>query len=151
MATVTGHPTDGIVVRPLQFQVMDLPADDVAWSRTCPEFSVFINALGLHVPWFERYLIKALRKAKALDESAKAYFAARAESDSLKQLVGYTAGYETFTFLAGMIILEGYDRWFADSHPVMKAIWVWHQVEEVEHGAVAFDVFCNPWLSAFCR
>ena len=182
MDTISAHPMDHIVVRPLQFEVASLPVDDVVWSRTCPEFSVFINALGLHVPHFERYLIRAMRKAKeqitdpqllkdvsaiigqeahhaknflqfneamarrypkakALDESAQVYFASRANTDTLKLLVGYTAGYETFTFLAGMIILENYDRWFADSHPVMKAIWVWHQVEEVEHGAVAFDVY----------
>ena len=65
----------------------------------------------------------------------------RAEADSLKRKVGYTAGYETFTFLSGLIILENYDRWMKDSDPVMKALWVWHQVEEVEHGAVAFEVY----------
>lgn len=182
MGTITEHPMDSIPVRPLQFDVGSLRSEDVVWSRTCPEFSVFINALGLHVPHFERYLIRAMRKAKeeitdpkllkevsaiigqeahhaknflqfneamarrypkvkAMDEAAMQYFGERANSDSLKQLVGYTAGYETFTFLAGMIILDNYERWFADSHPLMKAIWVWHQVEEVEHGAVAFDVY----------
>src|SRR5208283_4449300 len=69
------------------------------------------------------------------------YFAEHAKSDPLKRLIGFTAGYETFTFLAGMIILDNYERWFADSDPVMKALWVWHQVEEVEHGGVAFDVY----------
>jgi predicted metal-dependent hydrolase len=182
MSTVSSHPMDGLAVRPLQFKVAELPVEDVVWSRTCPEFAVFINALGLHVPYFERYLITSMRKAKehiddpkllkdmsaiigqeahhaknflhfnesmarrypkakALDEAAKHDFAARASSDSLKQLVGFTSGYETFTFLAGMIVLDNYERWFADSHPVMKAIWVWHQVEEVEHGAVAFEVY----------
>jgi len=182
MDKISPHPMDHIAVRPLQFEVADLPSDDVVWSRTCPEFSVFINALGLHVPHFERYLIRAMRKAKeqisdpkllkdissiigqeahhaknflhfndtmsrrypkvsALNAHAQAYFSDRANKDTLKHLVGFTAGYETFTFLAGMIILENYDRWFADSHPVMKAIWIWHQVEEVEHGAVAFDVY----------
>jgi len=61
--------------------------------------------------------------------------------DALWYPVGFTAGYETFTFLAGMIILDNYHRWFADSEPVMKALWVWHQVEEIEHGAVAFEVY----------
>ncbi|WP_428310011.1 metal-dependent hydrolase [Hydrocarboniphaga sp.] len=182
MNAFTYHPMDRIAVRPLQFKLETIESDDIVWSRTCPEFSVFINALGLHVPHFERYLIRALSKAKAqvkdekllrdmsaiigqeahhaknflqfnqrmaarypkvaqLDTAARDYFAEHAKADSFKRQVGYTAGYETFTFLAGMIILENYHRWFADSHPVMKAIWVWHQVEEIEHGAVAFDVY----------
>jgi predicted metal-dependent hydrolase len=80
-------------------------------------------------------------KIAAHDKAARDYFARRGKTDSLKQLVGFTAGYETFTFLAGLVILDNYARWFADSDPVMKALWVWHQVEEVEHGAVAFDVY----------
>ena len=40
-----------------------------------------------------------------------------------------------------MIILDNYDAWLKESDPVMKALWVWHQVEEVEHGAVAFEAY----------
>ncbi len=182
MNATVEHPMDRIPVRPLQFDVGQIAAGDCVWSRTCPEFSVFINALGVHVPHFERYLMVAMRRAKphikdarlladasaiigqeahhaknflavnqALaqrypkiaghDAAARTYFAGRGKTDSLKRLVGFTAGYETFTFLAGLIILDNYSRWFADSDPVMKALWVWHQVEEVEHGAVAFDVY----------
>lgn len=182
MRTLAQHPMDDFPVRPLQFDLGKLGDDDVVWSRTCPEFSVFINALGLHVPHFERYLIKSMRAAKEQisdpqlrrdisaiigqeahharnflrfneamarrypkvaqhDADAAQYFAEHAERDSLKQLVGYTAGYETFTFLAGMIILQNYSRWFEDAHPTLKAMWVWHQVEEIEHGAVAFEVY----------
>ena len=176
------HPMDHFPVRPLQFAMDKIGNDDIVWSRTCPEFSVFINALGLHIPYFERYLIRALRSAKehVADEAlrrdisaiigqeahhaknfaqfnqalarkypecgryeaqAREYFEERTRRDSLKRQVGFTAGYETFTFLSGIIILQNYDKWFADSHPVLKALWVWHQVEEVEHGAVAFDVY----------
>lgn len=179
---MTQHPMDDFPVRPLQFDLAKVGPEQVVWSQTCPEFSVFLNALGLHVPYFERYLVYALRRAReqihdpklrrdvsaiigqeahharnfirfnellaqrypkvaAHDAEARADFAKRAASDSLKHLVGFTAGYETFTFLAGMIILENYERWFADSNSVMKAMWVWHQVEEIEHGAVAFEVY----------
>lgn len=182
MQPLAQHPMDDFPVRPLQFDLSSVGEHDLVWSRTCPEFSVFMNALGLHVPHFERYLIHALRQAREqvqdpqlrrdisaiigqeahhaknflqvnqalarrypqvarFDAEAKQHFGTCAKNDSLKRLVGFTAGYETFTFLAGIIILPNYQRWFADSDPVMKAIWVWHQVEEVEHGAVAFDVY----------
>ena len=76
-----------------------------------------------------------------MEQDAKGYFKRATQKDSLKRKVAFTAGYETFTFLAGLIILQNYDKWMADSHPVMKALWVWHQVEEVEHGSVAHDVY----------
>jgi len=182
MKTITDHPMDDFPVRPLQFAMDKVGNHNLVWSRTKPEFSVFLNALGLHVPYFERYLIRALRLAKEqvsdanlrrdisaiigqeahhaknfvlvnqalankypkcgqFAHEANEYFVARSARDSLKVQVAFTAGYETFTFLSGMIILQNYDKWFADSDPVMKAMWVWHQVEEVEHGAVAFDVY----------
>ncbi|TDU25847.1 hypothetical protein DFR24_4292 [Panacagrimonas perspica] len=182
MRKLASHPMDDFPVRPLTFDLGSAEGEGVVWSRTCPEFAVFINALALHIPHFERYLIKAMRAARehitdpklrrdmtaiigqeahhaknfllfnaALarrypkvgrhDAEAAKDFADRAEKDSLKQLVGFTAGYETFTFLAGIIILKNYERWFADSDPTLKAMWMWHQVEEIEHGAVAFDVY----------
>jgi uncharacterized protein len=184
MERLADHPMDAFPVRPLRFDVANLSEDSIIWSRTCPEFSVFVNALGVHVPYFERYLIAAMRKARPqvngeelmqdisriigqeanhamnfaqlnellakrypkvakFDNDAKTYFAEHARTDSLKELVGFTAGYETFTFLAGLIILDNYREWFEDSDPVMKAMWVWHQVEEVEHGSVAFNVYKN--------
>ena len=182
MTTQTDHPMDGFPVRPLVFDVKKVDPENLVWSRTSPWFSMFINALGLHVPYFERYLIRALSKAKThLDDprllrdvgaiigqeahhaknfmefnqalvkrypklaryeaEAKAYFGQRAQTDTLKELVGFTAGYETFTFLAGALVLQNHDKWFADADPVVKAMWIWHQVEEVEHGAAAFEVY----------
>lgn len=176
------HPMDDFPVRPLDFDVSNVAPEDCAWSKSSPYFSVFINALGLHVPYFERYLIctintvkhdmaddklrrdmvalagqeghharnfiafnalmaKRYPKVEKLDATAKNYFKRAAKKDSLRRKVAFTAGYETFTFLAGLIILKNYDKWMADSHPVMKALWVWHQVEEVEHGSVAHDVY----------
>ena len=176
------HPMDDFPVRALDFDVSHVAPEDCAWSKSSPYFSVFINALGLHVPYFERYLIHTINtvkhnvadnklrrdmvalagqeghhsrnfiafnalmakrypKVEKLDAAAKNYFKNAAKKDSLRRKVAFTAGYETFTFLAGLIILKNYDKWMADSHPVMKALWVWHQVEEVEHGSVAHDVY----------
>ena len=182
MTEFAEHPMDNYPVRPLEFNFEDIQNKNPLWSRTCPEFSMFVNALGVHVPYFERYLIRALSKAKPHvkdekllrdmsaiigqeahhaknfieynkfmahkypkvakhDAHAREWFSNKAKTDTLKRLVGFTAGYENFTFLAGMIVLDNYERWFKDADPVMKALWVWHQVEEVEHGATAFEVY----------
>ena len=178
----SAHPMDNFPVRSLDFDIDGLTPEDCAWSQSSPYFSVFINALGLHVPYFERYLIHTMNtvkhdvaddglrrdmvalagqeghharnfiafnalmakrypKVEKLDSTNKAYFKRAAKIDSKKRKVAFTAGYETFTFLAGLVILKNYKKWMADSNPVMKALWVWHQVEEVEHGSVAHDVY----------
>lgn len=180
--TSANNPMDNIEVRPLRFDYSKIEAQDPVWSRTSPLFSIYINALAVHIPYFERYLISAFRKVRkdiqdpqlqkdvsaiigqeahhaknfvdynqflinrypeieALDKSAKSYFEESLEKDSIKSQIAYIAGYETFTFLAGMIILDGYDKWMKDADPVIRSMWVWHQVEEVEHGAVAFEVY----------
>jgi predicted metal-dependent hydrolase len=182
MRQLAEHPMDQFPVRPLQFELDSLHQPPALWSHTCPEFAMFINALALHIPHFERYLIRSMRAAKehisdpamrrdisaiigqeahhaknflrfnqALarrypkvaqhDQEAADYFEKLSARQTLKQMVGYTAGYETFTFLAGVIVLRNYTRWFEDSDPTLKAMWVWHQVEEIEHGAVAFEVY----------
>ncbi|MGB0954892.1 MAG: metal-dependent hydrolase [Panacagrimonas sp.] len=182
MRQIAEHPMDGFPVRQLKFDMDKVGDHNLVWSRTCPKFSVFLNAFGLHVPYFEKYLLKSMRAAKphiddegmkrdisaiigqeahharnfiefnqALahkypelgrhDVEAREYFETMAKKHNLKQMVGFTAGYETFTFLAGMIILQNHDRWFKEADPVIKGLWVWHQVEEIEHGAVAFEVY----------
>ena len=176
------HPMDNIVVRPLRFDYSNIEAQDPVWSRSSPLFAIYINALGVHIPYFERYLMSAFRSVRkeikdptllkevsaiigqeahhaknfvdynqflikrypeveALDKRAKDHFDKSISQDSIKSQIAYVAGYETFTFLGGMIILDGYDKWMKDADPVIRSMWVWHQVEEVEHGAVAFDVY----------
>lgn len=178
----TCHPMDNIEVRPLRFDYKKIEMQDPVWSRSDPLFSIYINALGVHVPYFERFLVMAFRNIRTeikddslkkdvtsiigqeahhgrnfiefnkflakrypeitkLDLRAKEYFEQRLNKDDLKAQIGYIAGYETFTFLGGMIILEGYDKWMKDADPVTRSLWLWHQVEEVEHGSVAFDVY----------
>ena len=182
MTAPSDHPMDRIEVRPLKFDLSAKTIADCVWSRTSPQFAVFMNAVGIHVPYFERYLIGALRQAKPqikderlrrdvsaiigqeanhasnyeqfsqrlsarypklaeIDARSASYFSKHAATDPVRRLIGFTAGYETFTFLAGLIILDNYDKWFADADPEIKAFWIWHQVEEVEHGSVAFDVY----------
>ncbi len=176
---------DQIPVRKLRFDFSEGGKDsgctNPVWSQSSPDFSIFINALGVHVPHFERFLVRAMREYRdgvadqkllddikaiigqeahhafnfvnwteamcarypglaEIDAHAKTYFE-DADKHGKKFRVGFTAGYETFTFLAGMIILDRYEELMAEADPTLRALWVWHQVEEVEHGAVAFEYF----------
>ncbi len=177
------HPMDNIEVRPLRFNYENVMMQDPVWSHSNPLFSIYINALGIHVPYFERFLVMAFRDIKKeitdeklqkdvkaiigqeahhgrnfiefnkflakrypevtnLDLRAKGYFENKLSDKSDRRAhIGYIAGYETFTYLGGMIILDGYEKWMKDADPVIRSLWLWHQVEEVEHGAVAFDVY----------
>ena len=180
--TASPHPMDNFPVRQLRFNFESVQGHNPVWSQTNPDFSIFINALGVHVPHFERFLVKVMRQYRgalsdpkliddvqriigqeahhafnfinwtremakrypdrpALDESAKSYFEKAARSDNQRFKIAFTAGYETFTFLGGMIILNLYEEFMKQADPTIKALWVWHQVEEVEHGAVAFDFY----------
>ncbi|MEM7220428.1 MAG: metal-dependent hydrolase [Pseudomonadota bacterium] len=174
------HPMDDFPVRQMRF---DYPVEaSPIWSHSAPDFSMFMNALGLHVPYFERFLVAVLRKVRPtlndeqlrrdvrgiigqeahhafnfvqwnatmardyprvpeLEASARAGFDARLEKRSLMHQVGFVAGYETFTFLGGIIVLDRYRRYMDEAEPNLRSLWLWHQVEEVEHGSVAFDVY----------
>ena len=176
------HPMDDFPVRPLRFNVANLRDDELVWSRSCPEFSMFINALGVHVPHFERFLVAVMRRYRGelddpnlladvkaiigqeahhafnfvkwtermaqsypglaeIDANAKQAFTKALEETNQRYQIGLTAGYETFTFLGGMIILDRYEELMGEAQEDLRALWVWHQVEEVEHGAVAFDFY----------
>ena len=178
---MAGHPMDAIEVRQLRFETGALEGAETVWSRSCPDFSMFINALGVHVPHFERFLVSVMREYRGglqderlladvqaiigqeaqhafnflnwtavlgrkypgilpLDTEARRYFA-KALGKGKRFKIGFTAGYETFTFLGGMIILGRFDELMGDADPRLRALWVWHQVEEVEHGSVAFDFY----------
>ena len=58
---MTEHPMDRIPVRNLRFAVAGTADERILWSHSSPEFAMFINALGVHVPYFERFLIKVMR------------------------------------------------------------------------------------------
>ena len=55
---------DEFPVRALRVDVDAIENQESVWSRTSPKFAVFVNALGVHVPYFERCLISAMRKAR---------------------------------------------------------------------------------------
>jgi len=140
MSDMSAHPMDNFPIRKMRFDFDSVEGHDPVWSRSCPEFSIFINALGVHVPYFERFLVKTMREYRdeitdpkliedvkgiigqeshhafnfeqwtkemnrrypglpAIDKSAKDYFNEAFANKSKKFRIGFTAGYETFTFL----------------------------------------------------
>ena len=180
--SLASHPMDKIPIRDLRFKFKKVENHNPVWSETNPEFSIFMNALGIHIPYFEKFLVKVMReympaiedgnlikdinniigqesqhafnfllwtkamqesypKLEKLDMDAKSYFNKALERKNKQFKIGFTAGYETFTFLGGMIILKRYKELMEVADPTVRAFWVWHQVEEVEHGSVAFDFF----------
>jgi predicted metal-dependent hydrolase len=173
---------DQIEVRPIRFDCDQMVGTPHVWSQSSPLFSVFINALAVHSPYFERFLVAVSRRAKAqvsdprlaqdigaligqeahhafnfvgmnkflarrypnvehYDRSAREYFETLLRDESFKTQLGFVAGYETFTYLAGMIVLDRYEEFMGRADPTVRGMWVWHQIEEVEHGSVAFDVY----------
>ena len=58
-----------------------------------------------------------------------------------KYLLAMTAAFEHITAVLGEGAMEGEGEMFKNAHPAMRAMFMWHGVEEVEHKTVAFDVY----------
>ncbi|MGD9801731.1 MAG: metal-dependent hydrolase [Parvularculaceae bacterium] len=64
--------------------------------------------------------------------------------------LGITACMEHMTsVLAGQITYD--EAYLRDADPAMRELWVWHAMEEAEHGAVAFDVLAAKRPGYFYR
>jgi predicted metal-dependent hydrolase len=72
---------------------------------------------------------------------AKAVLDRSRRHDSPLMQLAMTAAFEHFTALMGDWLLRQ-DNPCGDMHPVAASLWAWHAVEETEHKAVAFDVYC---------
>ncbi len=62
---------------------------------------------------------------------------------SPKMQLALTAAAEHLTATLAEGILEFAPFVSEEAHPEMRALFLWHAVEEVEHKAVAFDVYCE--------
>ena len=59
----------------------------------------------------------------------------------IKYQLALTAAFEHITATLGEGFMDGKAEMFRDADPVMRAMFLWHGVEEVEHKAVAYDVY----------
>ena len=60
-----------------------------------------------------------------------------------KYQLAMTAAFEHFTATLGEAMLKEHTDMFTEADPVMRAMFLWHGVEEVEHKAVAYDLYQN--------
>lgn len=60
-----------------------------------------------------------------------------------KYQLAMTAAFEHFTATLGEAMLKEETDMFREADPVMRAMFLWHGVEEVEHKAVAYDLYQN--------
>ena len=77
-------------------------------------------------------------------------FAAIERRYSLKVRLGMTAFMEHVTAVSAHIALGKHSP-LAYMHPTMHALWEWHALEEIEHKAVAFDLFQRAGGGYFLR
>ncbi|HZW13314.1 MAG TPA: metal-dependent hydrolase [Noviherbaspirillum sp.] len=70
----------------------------------------------------------------------------RRNLDNVKKLapkidwLAQTVCLEHFTAIMAQALLKHPD-WLADMHPHFRKVWLWHALEELEHKAVAFDLY----------
>jgi len=57
-----------------------------------------------------------------------------------RRILAATCALEHFTAALGHVLLA-HPILLDGAHPAMKRLWSWHAVEEIEHKAVAYDVF----------
>ena len=83
-------------------------------------------------------------------ETIRKAFAALERRYSLKLRLGMTAFMEHVTAVSAHIAL-GPRSLTAFMHPTMRELWEWHALEEIEHKAVAFDLFTRAGGGYFLR
>ncbi|MBX3250119.1 MAG: metal-dependent hydrolase [Myxococcales bacterium] len=115
-------------------------ADDPAMRRAIRDFCA---QEGIHGREHERYnasVRDAGYPVEAMEARVTRLLAFVQRVLPKRAQLGATAALEHFTALMGHVILERPEI-FADAHPTMRELWLWHAAEENEHKAVAYDVY----------
>ena len=112
----------------LQQQVRDFMRQEAQHGRVHDEFNARLIAQGVRVD-----LIEA--GSRALLQRMRDYLPA-------SWTLGQTAAAEHMTSIMAHSFFDRASV-FADADPRIRAMYVWHGVEEIEHKAVAYDVLKN--------
>lgn len=91
------------------------------------EYNAVMEAQGIHIE-------KVISRLKLVLRLTQKYLPA-------KYQLAMTAAFEHITATLGEGFMDSESEMFKNAHPSMRAMFMWHGVEEVEHKAVAFDVY----------
>ncbi len=91
------------------------------------QYNAVMQAQGIHVE-------KVISRLKLFIQVFQTHLPA-------KYQLAMTAAFEHITATLGEGFMDDEGEMFKNAHPAMRAMYMWHGVEEVEHKAVAFDVY----------
>jgi predicted metal-dependent hydrolase len=120
-------------------------ADQVEDPKLQHEISRFCGQEGFHRREHEAYN-KTLCNLRGYDLAylegrlAKNIELSKARYSPIQHLA-FTAALEHITAIMAESALQDNDPMMNQADPAMKALWDWHAAEEMEHKAVAFDVY----------
>ncbi|APR77566.1 Hypothetical protein A7982_02913 [Minicystis rosea] len=89
-------------------------------------FNAFLDGRGLPIGKMQRFVEKALKRIK--------------QRNSPEENLARTVALEHMTAFLASALLENPEI-LDHTHPTVAAFWAWHAIEEIEHRAVAFDVY----------
>lgn len=119
-------------------------AERVRSPRLEREVKGFIGQEAMHSREHRRYneaLAEAGLPIEALEEAVKQHLALVRKQGSPENELAATIALEHFTAIMADVLLSD-DRMLDGADPRMAAVWRWHAIEETEHKAVAYDVYC---------
>ncbi len=105
-------------------QVAGFIGQEATHRRIHALFNAQLERHGLVNAWMPR----AQRRLKRMEDTAPIH------------MLALTAAYEHFTALLAQWLLQR-QHVFDDCEERLKTLWLWHSAEEVEHKAVAFDLY----------
>ena len=109
------------------------------------EISAFIGQEAMHSKEHDTFnqMLEAQGYKPVIDNALKLarYLLSRGRQMlSKRQMLGATAGLEHITAILAQRILRD-PNLIEGLHPKVRALWVWHAIEEIEHKAVAYDLY----------
>jgi uncharacterized protein len=110
----------------LQQQVNDFLAQEAFHSREHHAFNLWLKRFKLPITGIER-----LAEEVTVNDEARR---------TPLQNLALTAALEHFTAVMAKFLLT-HPEFQEKIHPTLRPLWLWHAVEELDHKAVAFDVF----------